>query len=96
MLEFQLTPEDYIEALQTHGQWTRGHWLRVVLIVVAGAAFVAYQSQDDPLWLWLVMFGVYAGIFLLVFALTRYVFLPWQGRKIFAQTKALQRPYHWT
>src|SRR5262249_29468642 len=47
-------------------------------------------------WLALSMFAVYAGIFVLAFLLTRYVFLPWQGRKIFAQTKALQRPYHWT
>lgn len=95
MLHVQLTADDYIAALYTHSTFTRMRWLRMGLITVALMAFIYFQMPHDP-WFVATLIASYGAILLLTIALVRYVFLPWQGRRIYAQTKAMQRPYKWT
>ncbi len=98
MLEFQLTPEDYVEANSLHMRWTRGRWIWIGAVLGLWLALVGFEwwsnpehGAPDPLF-----FGIFLPVMALFFVALRYWFVPRQARRIFAQTRALQRPFHWT
>lgn len=96
MLQVQLTVDDYLAANYLHARWTRARWIRAGLIVAALIAFSAWQAPGDPVRFGAIMIGIYAAFMILVVVLTRYWYMPRTARRIFAQTKSLQRPYRWS
>jgi len=95
MLQFELTAEDYVAGNFLHASWTRARWLRALLMAAAFAAFVLWRMPHEPERAFLSVAGYLAGLALLLIVY-RHVFVPWRARRVFAQTKALQRPYSWS
>ncbi|MBI1213081.1 MAG: hypothetical protein GC190_16580 [Alphaproteobacteria bacterium] len=94
MLQFELTADDYVAANDLNTRWTRARWLRVVLMSVALIGLAIWKVPHDPQRA-LVMVGLYLSALTVLLLAYRYAYLPWRARHVFAQTKALQRPYTW-
>src|SRR5262249_32647675 len=94
MLKFELTADDYVAANYLHGRWTWTRWLRSLAILVALLVFALWRLPHDADRA-LMFVGGYVVIWALVIGGYRYGYLPWRARRMFTQTKALQRPFSW-
>jgi len=95
VLKIELTADDYVAANFLSTRWTRARWLRVGLIALLLIVVVLWKLQSDPLRAAFIVVGYIATLSLMLLV-ARYVYLPWRARRVFTQTKALQRPYLWS
>lgn len=97
MVEVQLTADDFVAANFVHARWTPARWIRlgVVFAALLVLGVIVGRDQDDPISRLAPILFAYAPLMLLVLVAGRYWLMPRQARRIYAQTKSLQRVYRW-
>jgi len=95
VLQFVLTADDYVAGNFLAMRWTKARWLRVAAMSAVFLAFVLWKMPHDQTRALMLVTG-YFGVLAVGLFSYQYLYVPWRARRVFAQTKALHRPYVWS
>ncbi|HEY8699113.1 MAG TPA: YcxB family protein [Rhizomicrobium sp.] len=92
-INVQLTPEDYLMANRLHSRWVK----QVAIFLVGAVVICAIPYFNNGIVYFdsdvLLPVAIYIGFVTLVFAGSRYFYLPRRTRRLYWQQKSMQRPF---